>query len=564
MIKKFFARLMDVPTMDPDDARSKKLLNTLLVYMGLATIIILVATLGSLVFGVYKFKDVQLLLYIILAFIVLDVAIYMLNKRSGKTASWIFLAIFTIVLAFSDTPQQIGNGSSEFVFALPIATAALLISPPAGFIFALLSGVIVTFLGITNHFIPNIPTIISFFLLALVSWLSASGLEKALKDLRAINKNLDRLVQERTQELALSLSRERVEAGQSKAILESIADAVIVFDLKDRAIIANPSSLQLLEIPSESLLGASIEQLSQSRALAPESRATLAGILSTPGAQMASHHIEWGHRTFSVTAAPVNDTQGELIGTVAVFRDYTHEAEVERMKNTFLAIVSHELRTPLNAILGYAEMIKEAIYGPVNEKQARASDRIMTNSHRLLDIVSDLLDQAQMEAGKLALHIRPFRPADLVENVHGVMDKIAIDKGLGLTSELDPELPVFLDGDIARLQQILVNLINNAIKFTDQGSVHMYLKRSGENAWAMEVRDTGIGIPESDLPTIFEAFRQVDSTVTRKYGGFGLGLTIVKQLTELMGGSVNVTSKLTVGSSFEVILPLLQAERGAK
>ena len=150
---------------------------------------------------------------------------------------------------------------------------------------------------------------------------------------------------------------------------------------------------------------------------------------------------------------------------------------MERMKDTFLAIVSHELRTPLNAILGYAEMIKEAIYGPVNEKQARASDRIMTNSHRLLDIVSDLLDQGQMEAGKLALHVRPFRPSDLIDNVHGVMDKISEDKSLALTSELDPALPKFINGDIARLQQILVNLINNAVKFTEKGSIHMSLKR---------------------------------------------------------------------------------------
>jgi signal transduction histidine kinase len=204
-------------------------------------------------------------------------------------------------------------------------------------------------------------------------------------------------------------------------------------------------------------------------------------------------------------------------------------------------------------------MIKEAIYGPVNEKQARASDRIMTNSRRLLDIVSDLLDQGQMEAGKLALHVRPFRPADLIENVHGVMDKIAADKSLALTSELDPGLPIFIKGDIARLQQILVNLINNAVKFTEIGSVHIGLMRKDDQTWLLEVRDTGIGIPEAEIPTIFEAFRQVDSTATRKYGGFGLGLSIVKQLTELMEGQIIVTSKLGEGSCFTIMLPLLQA-----
>jgi signal transduction histidine kinase len=261
----------------------------------------------------------------------------------------------------------------------------------------------------------------------------------------------------------------------------------------------------------------------------------------------------------SVTSAPVNDSQGAPIGTVAVFRDYTHEAEVERMKDTFLAIVSHELRTPLNAILGYAEMIKESIYGPVNEKQAQASGRIMSNSRRLLEIVSDLLDQSQMEAGKLALHVRPFRPSDLIENVHGVMDKIAGDKSLLLTSELDPDLPGLINGDIARLQQILVNLINNAVKFTEKGSISMRMLRKNEQTWVMEVRDSGIGIPAEAVASIFVPFRQVDSTVTRKYGGFGLGLSIVRQLVELMGGQVDVTSIVGQGSCFTVSLPLVQA-----
>lgn len=188
----------------------------------------------------------------------------------------------------------------------------------------------------------------------------------------------------------------------------------------------------------------------------------------------------------------------------------------------------------------------------------------MTNCRRLLDIVSDLLDQAQMEAGKLSLHMHPFRPADLIEHVHGVMDKITADKGLVLTSELNPEVPELITGDVARLQQILVNLINNAVKFTEKGSIHMSILRPDKKHWSLGIADTGIGIPENELPTIFEAFRQVDSTATRKYGGFGLGLSIVKQLTELMGGNISVNSRLGVGSSFTVTLPLTQARRSAK
>ena len=567
MIKRLikgYTQLMESSSSDPDDARRKKLLNTLLVFMTLAALLILLISAVAVIFQIYPIQAVILLVYVALAVVILNVGIFLLNRRSGQLAPWLFLIFLTFVLGISDTPQQIGNGSSMFVFAIPIATAALLLSPASGFVFAALSGVIVTYIGVSNNFIPNIPTIFSFFILALISWLSARGLEQALKDVRATNANLDRLVQERTQELANSLSRERIEAGRSHAILESIADGVIVFDVNGSAIIANPSSTTLLDLSFENLIGESIEDLGQSKALEAEDRSTLLGLLRNSGEESNRGHIQWGKKSISVTSAPVNDTQGKHIGTVAVFRDYTHEAEVERMKDTFLAIVSHELRTPLNAILGYAEMIKEAIYGPVNEKQARASDRIMTNSHRLLDIVSDLLDQGQMEAGKLALHMRPFRPSDLIENVHGVMDKIAEDKTLALTSELDPALPKFISGDIARLQQILVNLINNSVKFTEKGSIHMSLLYKDEHSWNLEVRDTGIGIPEAEIPTIFEAFRQVDSTATRKYGGFGLGLSIVKQLTELMEGRVIVTSKLGEGSCFTVTLPLLQAGLGDK
>jgi PAS domain S-box-containing protein len=408
------------------------------------------------------------------------------------------------------------------------------------------------------------PTYVALAFIALLAWLSSRSVEVALRDLRKLNQELDQRVAERTRELSAALSRERIESGRSKAILESIADGVIVFDLHGIATIVNPSSVRLLEIPYDDILGSTINDLSQSQALDARNRDILAGLLSSTGQKLNSFRIQWSKKTLSVSSAQVNDTAGGLIGTVAVFRDYTREAELEQMKSTFLAIVSHELRTPLNAILGYAEMIKEAVCGPVNEKQVRTSERIMTNSRRLLDIVSDLLDQAQMEAGKLTVQMLPFRPADLLENIHGVMDKIAADKSLVFISELDPELPESIKGDMARLQQVVVNLINNAIKFTDSGTVHVHLFHAGKKRWSMEVSDTGIGIPEEDIPNIFEAFSQVDSTATRKHGGFGLGLSIVKHLTEIMDGEVSVTSKVGSGSIFTVTLPLIPVRRKSK
>ncbi|MEZ0395489.1 MAG: ATP-binding protein [Anaerolineales bacterium] len=440
---------------------------------------------------------------------------------------------------------------------MPIILASGLLKSWSSFIVAAFSSGIILVLALGNNLFPNLVALFLYFAVAFISWIIASNLERALSEVRLINANLDKLVQERTQALVSALGRERAEASRSRAILESIADGVIVFDLRNKATHVNPALVRLLEIPEDRLSAITAEELARAPALDAKNRGILAGLLAASGQQISSYRIQWGKKTLSVSAAQVTDINGERIGTVAVFRDYTREAEIERMKNTFLAIVSHELRTPLNAILGYAEMLKEAIYGPVNEKQVRASDRILSNVRRLLDIVNDLLDQAQIEAGKMTIQMQPFRPAALLENVLEIMNKTATDKGLALTSELDPELPETLTGDPARLQQILINLTNNAIKFTDQGSVHIRLFRPNKKQWCIEVTDTGVGIPDDELPHIFEAFRQADSTLTRRHGGFGLGLTIVQQLANLMGGAVAVKSKIGVGSVFTVTLPLV-------
>jgi signal transduction histidine kinase len=266
--------------------------------------------------------------------------------------------------------------------------------------------------------------------------------------------------------------------------------------------------------------------------------------------------VEWGTKTLSVSSGQVFDRDSSEVGTVAVFRDFTKEAELERMKSAFVAMVSHELRTPISAILGYAEIFKEQIYGQLNEKQANMTSRIISNSSRLLNLINDLLDQAQMEAGKLKIKYETIRPAELLENLHSVMDKLTTDKGLSLTSELDMNMPETLIGDSARLQQILVNLVNNAVKFTQKGSIHVRLSNLDKHNWGISVTDTGQGIPKEEVHNIFDAFRQVEGTTTRVHGGFGLGLSIVKQLVNLMGGNISVESELGHGSTFFITLPL--------
>lgn len=552
--------ILTVPTTDPDDARRGRLLNILLLGTLVPALIGLVSVvINSITNPNLNQSEIQTLLGGITVFTLGILGIYLVNRRlSGRLAALLFLILLTVIFVFTDSAEELVRGRSLFLFTIPITIASLILIPQASFLFAAISCVVLAWLGVSIGLSLNVFVIIGFFILALVSWLSARSLEAALTDLREINAGLDRVVAERTQALAESLERERIEAGRSRAILNSIADGVIVFDRKWNATLANPAVRGMLDFPLELIIDKNFNELLDHPKLAPKSRGLLAAMMEHD-TQPVGFRIEWGGKTLSVSAAQIY-TRTENMGTVTVFRDFTREAEVERLKSTFVAIVSHELRTPLNAVLGYAEMFKEAVYGPMNDKQVNMADRIIKNTQRLLGLINDLLDQAQMEAGKLTIQMAPVKPADLLDNLHGLMDKTASDKGLKLTSEIDDSLPELLSGDAARLHQILVNLVNNAIKFTDGGSVHVKLFYPSRHKWGIEVVDTGHGIPENEVPYIFETFRQVEGTATRVHGGFGLGLSIVKQLVNLMNGDIKVESNLGKGTAFVITLPLVVVE----
>jgi signal transduction histidine kinase len=557
---KYINSLLVVPTSDPDDARRRRLLNIILLAVLLAAIAALIAIIvADILDPLTEAAETKVIIDGIIVFTIGILGIYLLNRRmAGRWAALIFLLLLTVIFVFTDSLYNLVNGRSLFLFTIPIVMASMLLFPAASFIFAALGSLIVIILSISINVFPNAPAIIGFFLVALASWLSARSLEQALAELRHINANLDLVVNERTQALAESLERERIEAGRNQAILNSIADGVIVFDRQWNAILANPAVRGMLEIPIELIIDKNFRDLIEHPRLQSKSRGLLYAMMEQD-TQPIGFRIEWGGKTLSVSAAQVYN-RTENMGTVTVFRDFTREAEVEKLKSTFVAIVSHELRTPLNAILGYAEMFKEAVYGPMNAKQINMAERIMTNTRRLLGLINDLLNQAQMEAGKLTIKMGPFRPAEMLENLHAVMDKSASDKGLQLTSEIDSNLPQVLNGDVERLQQIVVNLVNNAIKFTNKGTIHVRLFQPYGNRWGIEVSDTGVGIPESELPYVFDTFRQVEGTATRVHGGFGLGLSIVKQLVTLMNGEIKVRSIVDAGTTFIVTLPLVVPE----
>lgn len=233
------------------------------------------------------------------------------------------------------------------------------------------------------------------------------------------------------------------------------------------------------------------------------------------------------------------------------------QAEAERAntaKTTFLAKVSHELRTPLGAILGFAEMLQEGMVGSLNNNQKELTGEIIDSTNFLNELVSEILDHSRLASGRFNLRSKPFEFDILQDNIQSLGDAYARQKGNQLLIEVDDSMPPVIEGDQRRIEQIILNLVSNAAKFTDKGTVYVRFK-TVHNNMVIEVEDTGIGIPTEMQNIIFDPFRQVDDTTTRNHQGSGLGLSIVKQLVELMNGDIAVKSELNIGSKFTVTFP---------
>ncbi len=223
-------------------------------------------------------------------------------------------------------------------------------------------------------------------------------------------------------------------------------------------------------------------------------------------------------------------------------------------KSQFLANMSHELRTPLNAILGYTELILDSIYGEAPEKMRSVLERVQTNGKHLLGLINDVLDLSKIEAGQLTLSLADYSVAELVQGVYVAVEPLAAQKNLALATRVAKGLPAG-HGDDRRLAQVLLNLVGNAIKFTEKGEVAIEASIS-DGYFRIAVRDSGHGIAAADQAKIFEEFQQVDNSSTRQTGGTGLGLAISKRIVEMHGGRILVDSELGKGSTFTISIPV--------
>ncbi len=220
-------------------------------------------------------------------------------------------------------------------------------------------------------------------------------------------------------------------------------------------------------------------------------------------------------------------------------------------KSDFLATMSHEIRTPLNAVIGMADVLSAT---PLTPDQRRCVEVSQRNGVGLLTLINDILDLSKVESGHVELESTGMDLREVIDRARDVVEQRATAKGLALGKTLAPAVPVYLTGDPNRLRQVMINLLGNSIKFTEKGSLHVTVAQDpeddGPGCLRFAISDTGIGIPEDKLAAVFESFTQADSSTTRKYGGTGLGLTISKQLVELMGGRIWVESTVGVGSTF--------------
>ena len=353
------------------------------------------------------------------------------------------------------------------------------------------------------------------------------------------------------------------------AIVDSSDDAIVSKDLHSIVMSWNKGAERTFGYSAEEMIGESIIKL-----LPPDRLDEEAHILARLHRGERLEHYETIRRRkdgrlidVSLTISPIRDDTGVIVGASKIARDITEQKEAlrklaeaneelkraDRMKAEFLATLSHELRTPLNAILGWVQILKN---GATAEDLAQGVPIIERNVRAQGQLIEDLLDMSRIEAGKLHLDIQPVDLAEIVNASLETVRPAAQGKEIRLTSAFS-SIGGIVIGDRNRLQQILWNLLINAVKFTPKGGrVHVLIERSNSHV-DLSVTDSGQGIAPEFLGAVFDRFRQADSSTTRRHGGLGLGLSIVKQLTELHGGTVRVKSGgVGLGATFTISLPL--------
>lgn len=380
----------------------------------------------------------------------------------------------------------------------------------------------------------------------------------------------------------LAIHAQAASEGLKSAVLHTSLDGHITVNHEGNIVEWNPAAERTFGYTRAEVLGKAMEDLIIPAERRQKHRDGLLHRVQTGEGNMLGRRLELiavrkNEERFPCEVSITSfEVEGEMMFAGHV-RDITalkqHQKELEdakeaaeaasRAKSNFLAVMSHEMRTPLNAILGMNQLIMGTSLDPV---QTEYLQTVGTSAESLLHLINEVLDLSRIEAGQLVPELAPINLREVVEGVTKLLKVRAQDKGLRLRSYIDSELPPHLMGDPLRIRQVLVNLVGNAVKFTERGDIKVTVQCDADQARARTshvtfiIEDTGVGIPQEKLERIFERFYQVDSSTRRSFGGSGLGLNISRHLVELMGGEINVTSQVDVGSCFKIVIPMDRAE----
>ncbi len=382
----------------------------------------------------------------------------------------------------------------------------------------------------------------------------------------------------RAEKLATSaFAAERARAAELESLINQMNEGVLIIDRHARYKI-NPAAAKIIgrnrhdlrdgaqaiiaDIALRDLDGNALtpEESPLTRALAPRE--------SVSGKQFQIIRPDGEKRVIAISATPLTNDDGKPEGAVAVFRDITEEVtqhdelvaaydrlrEHDRLKSAFVTNITHELRTPLNVIIGLCQLLERDRQLPLAPLQNEAVTRMERNARTLLELVNDLLDYSRLEAGRSALHLEQVEAVAIIRETVEDYATEAVEKRVQLHLELSPEIGS-VTTDRHKLQQVLANLVGNAVKFTSAGEITVAAAPVDADRWYLEVRDTGIGISRDALTYIFDEFRQVDDRLARSYGGTGLGLAITRKIVELLEGEISVESVPLEGSRFRITWP---------
>ena len=381
-----------------------------------------------------------------------------------------------------------------------------------------------------------------FLVVSLAIAVIADQLEKSKRDLQA------------------SLQAERESQARIRAITDGVNEALVLVAADQRILDTNRRFVEMFGAPSERIVGQRLGDIrtlfDQVFAGADELYELALATSADPDQDRERLVVQnWPQaRELQLYSTPVRDEQG-FLGRLFVFRDVTHEREVDRMKTEFVSLVSHELRTPLTSIKGFTEMVLDGDAGEINEEVEEYLGIVFSNAERLVSLVNDLLDLSRVESGRIQLKSEPVDLNQIVQTVVATMQQAIREKGQSLSVSIDPAATSVV-GDRDKLVQVLTNYVSNAYKYTRAGGdIRIEITTEGDLA-RVAVIDNGFGISPEDQEQLFTRFYRVDNSMTREVGGTGLGLSIVKQLIELMGGQVSVESALGSGSTFAFTVPL--------